>query len=610
MRNAETVLAIVRERGKQGLPLEDVYRMLYNPDLYLRAYGRLYKNKGAMTKGTTNETVDGMSLAKIKRLIDDVRHERHRWTPVRRVYIPKKKGGQRPLGLPTWKDKLLQEVMRSILEAYYEPQMSEHSHGFRPDRGCHTALHEVQTKWTGSRWFVEGDIAKFFDTMNHEVLLAILSEKIHDNRFLRLIGHLLESGYLEEWKFNTTLSGCPQGGVISPLLSNIYLDKLDHYVEKTLIPAYTRGKRRATNPTYATIKAKYEWKKQQGRREEAKELRKQFQKLCSYDPNDDTYRRLHYVRYADDTLFGFAGPQQEAEEIKHQLGQFLRDILKLELSQEKTLITHASSEKARFLNYHIVNQQNNAKHAKKRRSANGRIGLLVPPDVVESKCALYQQAGKPTHRTPMLRDDDFTIIERYQQEYRGVVQYSMLAHNVSWFWKLHWIAKVSLLKTLARKHQATAVRMLRKYEASVQAADGTTYRCLEIQIQREGKKPLVARFGGIPLKRQKTAVLIDQNPIYIRSERNELIQRLLADKCELCGSRENVEVHHIHKLADLKKDGKERPRWVKVMVARRRKTLVVCRFCHQAIHAGRPTRQKRSERTNGKPDAVKVARPV
>jgi Reverse transcriptase (RNA-dependent DNA polymerase) len=165
--------------------------------------------------------------------------------------------------------------------------------------------------------------------------------------------------------------------LFSPLLSNIYLDKLDHYVEKTLIPAYTRGKRRATNPAYATIKAKYEWKKQQGRREEAKELRKQFQKLCSYDPNDDTYRRLYYVRYADDTLFGFAGPRQEAEAIKQQLGQFLRETLKLEMSQEKTLITHASSEKARFLNYHIVNQQNNTKHAKKRRSANGRIGLLV-----------------------------------------------------------------------------------------------------------------------------------------------------------------------------------------------------------------------------------------
>src|SRR2546425_6040802 len=273
MRNAETVLAIIRERGKRGLPLEDVYRMLYNPDLYLHAYARLYKNKGAMTKGTTDETVDGMSLAKITQLIDDVRHERYRWTPVRRVYIAKKKGGQRPLGLPTWKDKLLQEVMRSILEAYYEPQMSERSHGFRPDRGCHTALQEVQTKWTGSRWFVEGDIAKFFDTMDHEVLLTILSEKIHDSRFLRLLRHLLESGYLEEWKFNNTLSGSPQGGVISPVLSNIYLDKLDQYVEQVLIPEYTRGGKRAANPTYDSLRGKAAWLKQKGKWKEAKELR-------------------------------------------------------------------------------------------------------------------------------------------------------------------------------------------------------------------------------------------------------------------------------------------------------------------------------------------------
>ena len=346
MRSAETVLAIIRERGKRGLPLEDVYRMLYNPDLYLRAYARLYSNKGAMTKGTTGETVDGMSLAKIERLIDELRHERYRWTPVRRVYIPKKRGGKRPLGLPTWSDKLLQEVMRSILEAYYEPQMSKHSHGFRSGRGCHTALQEIQAKWTGVRWFVEGDIAKFFDTMGHEVLLATLGENIHDQRFLRLVRHLLQSGYLEEWKFNKTLSGCPQGGVISPILSNIYLDKLDQYVEQALIPAYTRGETRAANPPYTDIESqRTRGGSGRGSQEEAKALRKQYQQLPSIRPSDETYRRLYYVRYADDTLFGFAGPRNEAEEIKRKLGQFLRETLKLEMSEEKTLITQASTER-------------------------------------------------------------------------------------------------------------------------------------------------------------------------------------------------------------------------------------------------------------------------
>jgi len=432
--------------------------------------------------------------------------------------------------------------------------------------------------------------------MNHEVLLGILSEKIHDQRFLRLLRHLLESGYLEEWTFHQTLSGCPQGGVISPILSNIYLDKLDQYVEQVLSPAYTCGKKRAANPPYEKLRAKERTKKRQGKQEEAKVLRKQYQKLPSYDPNDASYRRLFYVRYADDTLLGFAGPRSEAEEIKQQLGQFLRETLKLEMSEEKTLITQASAQAARFLNYHIVNQQNDGKHAKKRRSVNGRIGLLVPPDVVESKCATYLRKGKPSHRGDMLQDDDFTIMTRYQQEYRGVVQYYQFAHNVSWFWKLHWVAKVSLLKTLACKHKTGTIALLRKYQTRVQTAEGTTYKCLEIQVQRDGKKPLVARFGGIPLKRQPMAILIDQVPITRRSERNELIKRLLADKCELCGSREDIEVHHLRKLADLKdKGGRERPRWVNIMAARRRKTLLVCHACHQTIHTGQLTRQRKSE---------------
>jgi group II intron reverse transcriptase/maturase len=216
MRTAETILGIIRERGTRGLPLERVYRHLFSRELYLLAYGRLYRNDGALTHGATADTVDGMSLAKIDRLIDDVRHERHRWTPVRRVYIPKPNGKTRPLGIPTWTDKLLQEVIRMILEAYYEPQFSPRSHGFRPGRGCHTALREVYRTWNGTAWFIEGDISACFDSLDHEVLLAILREKLHDNRFVRLIENLLKAGYLEDWKLNATLSGTPQGGVVTP----------------------------------------------------------------------------------------------------------------------------------------------------------------------------------------------------------------------------------------------------------------------------------------------------------------------------------------------------------------------------------------------------------
>lgn len=269
MRDAETVLEIIRERGRKGLPLEDIYRQLYNPDLYLRAYARLYSNKGAMTKGTTSETVDGMSRGKIEKIIDEIRHERYRWTPVRRVYIPKKNGKMRPLGMPTWSDKLLQEVIRLILEAYYEPQMSDYSHGFRPRRGCHTALSELRQKWTGTKWFIEGDIKGCFDNIDHEMMLSILREKLHDNRFLRLLNGLLKAGYLEEWKYNVTLSGTPQGGVISPLLANIYMDRLDKFVEKVLLPKYNCKEKRSLNLSYKRIQNKAIALKKKGMKKEA-----------------------------------------------------------------------------------------------------------------------------------------------------------------------------------------------------------------------------------------------------------------------------------------------------------------------------------------------------
>jgi retron-type reverse transcriptase len=253
MQNAETVLDVLRERGRHGLPLEGIYRQLFNPQLYLLAYGRIYSNKGAMTPGPDAETADGMTMGKIEAIIDAVRHERYRFRPVRRHYIPKKDGKQRPLGLPSWSDKLLGEVVRLLLEAYYEPQFSDRSHGYRPGRGCHTALREVADTWTGTSWFIEGDISQCFDRLDSRVMLETLGEKIHDNRLLRLIGQLLAAGYLEDWVWNATLSGVPQGGVLSPCLSNIYLNRLDRFVEMVLIPGYTRGVLRKHNPEYARV---------------------------------------------------------------------------------------------------------------------------------------------------------------------------------------------------------------------------------------------------------------------------------------------------------------------------------------------------------------------
>ncbi len=588
MRNAETVLDVLRERGRRGLPLERLYRQLFNPQLYLLAYGRLYYNKGSLTPGPDGETADGMSLGKIERIIDALRYERYRFKPVRRVYIPKKDGKKRPLGLPSWSDKLVGEVVRLLLEAYYEPQFSDRSHGYRPKRGCHTALSEVTNCWTGTTWFIEADIADCFGSLDHEIMLSTLAEKIHDGRFLRLLRNMLQAGYLEDWVWNATLSGAPQGGVISPTLSNIYLHKLDNFVEKVLIPEYTRGDNRAPNPEYREMKNQLAyWRRRQGR-PAVRALRQKMRSIPSGDTTDPGFRRLRYVRYCDDHLLGFTGPKAEAQEIKIRLATFLREELNLELSETKTLITHARTGAARFLSYEITVQHADYKVTGKRRSINGIVSLRVPRDVITAKCAPYLKRGKPERRGQMVNDDDHTIVRTYGAEYRGLVEYYLLAGDVYRLNRLEWVMKTSMLKTLACKHDSTVTKMADRYKTTIATPSGPR-RCFEVSVDRAGRTPLVARFGGIPLRRKKNAVLTDRIPAPVTVRRKELITRLQAGRCELCKQTGTVDVHQVRKLADLQRPGHPQPVWDQLMAKRRRKTLVVCATCHTAIHDGQPT---------------------
>lgn len=585
MQNAETVLSVLRERGRRGLPCTELYRQMFNPQLYLLAYGRLYSNRGAMTAGATAETVDGMSLGKIGRIIDALRHERYRFSPARRVYIPKSNGKRRPLGLPSWSDKLVGEVVRLLLEAYYEPQFSDRSHGFRPRRGCHSALREVATTWTGTTWFIEGDIADCFGSLDHRVMISTLAANIHDNRFLRLIQNMLTAGYLEDWTYNATLSGAPQGGVASPILSNIYLHRLDTFVETVLIPEYTRGNRRAFNPAYRRAQYQVRRARQHGDRSEARALGKHLRSLPSQDPNDPGYRRLRYVRYADDTVLGFIGPRSEAERIKSRLAEFLANDLALELSQEKTLITHARTGAARFLGYEITVQHSTRKY-RGRRTVNGTIGLRVPRAVITTKCAPHLKRGEPACRNSLVNTDDHTIVATFGAEYRGVVQYYLLAGDVHRLSRLRWVMESSMLKTLAGKHGSTAARMARVFKTTIDTPHGPR-TCFEAAVARSGgRKPLVARFGGIPLRRQTTAILTDRLPAPpIR--RKELIDRLLTGRCELCARTEDIEVHHVRKLSELNPmELTNPPVWMRLMARRRRKTLVICQACHVTIHPG------------------------
>jgi group II intron reverse transcriptase/maturase len=610
MQKADVVLSAIRKCGEKGEPLQRVYRQLFNRELYLLAYGKIYRNAGATTPGPDSETVDGMSIERIEKIINLLKYERYEWRPVRRVYIEKKNSTKkRPLGIPGWNDKLVQEVIRLILEAYYEPQFSTRSHGFRPGRGCGTALEEIQHTWNGTKWFIEGDIKGCFDNIDHATLMEILAERIHDNRLLRLIDDALKAGYLEDWRWNPSLSGTPQGGIISPILANIYLDRLDKFVENTLLPAYNRGEIRRWNRAYHTLGARIRDRRKSGYKvEEIPQLLKLKRTLPCVDPYDPGFRRLKYIRYADDFLLGYAGTHSEAEKIKELLRDFLRDNLKLEMSEEKTKITHACNDAARFLGYDVNTAQKDQVLTNKRRAINGRIGLKVPYTVITGKCARYMQNNTPVHLVERLNFDVFDIIEQYQAEYRGIVEYYRKAYNLGKLGKLKQVMEISLTKTLAHKLKISVSQVYRRFARRLPTDEGPR-KVLRYVVTRENKPPLVAQWGNVTLKWNSKATIREPNR-FPWDERVQLIDRLRADTCELCGSQEDVEVHHINHMKTLWREGRNNPpRWVVWMASRHRKTIVVCRRCHKDIHNGRSTAAPFPKNT-GEPDDLKGSSPV
>jgi group II intron reverse transcriptase/maturase len=584
MQEAAVVLGVLRERGKRKLPCMQLYRQMFNKDLYLTAYGNIYSNQGAMTPGASEETADGMSEDKIEQIIGQMRQERYRFAPARRTYIPKKNGKLRPLGMPSWSDKLVGEVVRMLLEAYYDPQFSDNSHGFRRGRGCHTALRDISNTWTGTTWFIEGDVSDCFGSLDHEILLGILAEKIHDSRFLRLIRNMLRAGYLEDWEYRETLSGCPQGGVVSPVLSNIYLNRLDEFIEQELIPQYTRGTSRKDNPEYDRVKYRLRKARQNGNRAQARDLEALRRRIPTRDPTDPGYRRLKYTRYADDHILGFTGPRAEAEQVKARIAGFLRETLRLELNDAKTLITHARTQRARFPGYDITVQHDNTKLTGGQRPANGGIALKVPPDVIKAQCARYRQHGKPWHRPKLQNLDGYDIVRLYGAEYQGVVNYYLLAQDVYRLNTLWWYSTTSMLKTLAAKHHGTVSKMAARYKAKVKTRNGLR-SCFEARRKREGRKDLVARSGGIILQRDRHAEIRDPRPAPAAYPRKELISRLRQRECELCETGTTVAVHQVTGLKALGQPGPGQPAWAALMAKKRRKTLIVCEACHDWIHA-------------------------
>jgi len=444
----------------------------------------------------------------------------------------------------------------------------------------------VQKTWKGTKWFVEGDIKGCFDNIDQSVLLNILRKKIHDGRFIALVEGLLKAGYLEDWKFNRTYSGTPQGGVVSPVLANIYLTEFDRFVTTELIPEFTKGDKRKPNPIYERLRSRAKKAKAKGDMEKYRHWLAQSRLHPSQDAYDHSFRRLRYVRYADDFMLGLIGTKAEAEVIKQRVKTWLSENLKLELSDEKTLITHAATDRAKFLGYEVGVMQSDS-----RPEVNGVIELRIPEAKLTEVENRYKRGSKAHHRAELTNDSDFDIVAKYGAEFRGLVQYYKLARNIRRLGKVERTIRLSLLKTLANKLRTTVKDVWTRYKYRHMTMHGSRMG-LSVIVPRDDKDSLVARFGELPLRRQKDAVIQDEKPEWTMwVKRTELIQRLLAEKCELCGSEGDVDVHHVRALKDLNPTGrKEVPAHVFVMAARRRKTLVVCKPCHIAIHHGQPIR--------------------
>lgn len=600
MRSPERVLNSLNEHSKDSsYKFERLYRILFNEELFYVAYQKIASNGGSTTKGSDGRSIDEMSLARIETLIASLKDESYQPHPSRRVHIPKKNGKTRPLGIPAFEDKLVQEVVRMILEAIYEGHFETTSHGFRPKRSCHTALLHIQKTFSGAKWFIEGDIKGFFDNIDHDVLVGILRERISDDRFIRLIRKFLKAGYVEDWTFHNTYSGTPQGGIVSPILANIYLDKLDKYV-KEYIRHFDMGTKRRpgkesndlANERKRTVR---KLKKVKDGTEKAalvarlKAIEQERAAFPSGDEMDGSYRRLKYIRYADDFILGIIGSKEDVLRIKEDIKSFLSESLALELSEEKTLITH-TGKSAKFLGYEITvtrtNHQRRDVQGRLRRTYGKRVRLNVSMATLRDKLLEYgameiklrngKEIWKPKCRSGLIFNDDLEILDRYNRETVGFCNYYLIANNCVVLHNFRYIMEYSMYKTFAGKYRSTARKINKKYRLN---------KLFTVKYEQKGV--IKSRtFYKTSFKRRTTAFngSCDIEPYSIADvSRTNLTDRLKAEKCELCGATGKLIMHHVRNLKDLK--GKES--WKRLMSARKRKTIALCPSCHRLRHLGK-----------------------
>lgn len=557
-----------------------------------------------MTEGVDGQTIDGMSAERIDRIIATLKDHSYQPNPARRTYIAKKNSNKkRPLGIQSAEDKLVQEVVRMILESIYEPNFSANSHGFRPQRSCHTALKHIDINFKGAVWFVEGDIKACFDSFDHHVLISILRERIEDEYFLALIWKFLRAGYIERWDYHRTYSGTPQGSGVSPILANIYLDKLDRFIDAYKL-SFDKGnpknrkidrdylkagdRYRKLEKTYRELWATVSAEERVAMSKELHAARNEMFNHPYYAQCNSEYKSLQYCRYADDFIISVIGSKKDAEQIKADVKNFLAKELKLTLSEEKTKITH-TSELARFLGYDICISRSNAIKYNKRgvakREYSGRVMMYVPKEKWVGKLQEYhtfkivtdengKEKWKTIHRGKLINHPDIEIIAKFNAEVRGLYNYYRLANNVSVLNKFAYIMEYSMYKTYACKYRTTVRKIIDRY-----SRNGVFTVPYETKAGTKYCEFYHDRFKRI----KETLPQPDTLPEYGRryDSPNSNAARIKRGICELCGQKTvDIRMHHVRTLKELTGDSE----WKRLMREKRRKSLAVCKACHDEIH--------------------------
>ena len=609
----------LRNRAARHKPVQNIYSLLLEEDLHILAYEKLKSSPGNMTPGIDQITLDGYSKCVLQKTIQSLKDHTFRFKPSRRIYIPKPNGSKRPLGIPSPRDKIVQQVMHMILEAIYEPpekekqkqgshslqkkdqstpsaplDFSEASHAFRRGRGTHTALKTIAS-WSGIRWFLEGDIEKFFDTIDHSLLESLLKKRIKDQAFNDLYWKAVKAGYVEMGKFQEGMLGVPQGGILSPILSNIYLHEFDIWMDSEVRKSLESGKTSMPSKEYLVLHSKFHTlyrKQEKGElsHEETTRLQQAIKQRARTASTKAGYGyRIYYVRYADDFLIGVNGTQHQALQIKQQIQHFFQERLKLTLHWEKTKITHAKDGRAHFLGAEIYRPSSRTGDSKKIRKTIGtrrfksrisgtRLALNAPIKKLVEKlakqgiCVIQDySAGKiiPQGKTSWINLSSYDIILRYRSLLNNILNYYSFAHNYS---RLNWIQFLiqhSAAKLLARKlklHSRSRAFHKFGFQLEIKQTEGQRVKSIQLGCRKSLKATKKFRINmPEPL----------QSVYYSRRSRT-----LLFKECILCGSNDQVEMHHIRSLKG-KSTG-----FLTVMQAINRKQIPVCRQCHMKIHRG------------------------